>query len=409
MTAGGLWLLAWKNLWRNRRRTLITVVSVSAGLCALIFAQSLVETIQVQLVGKSTGIHTGHLQVLEKDTPDMKFPDRWIPDAGPVERALKALPGVAAFQKRVVVTGLLSSKAESAGVMLCGVEPDKDPKVLSIATYLKEGRLLAPGEAGLYIGDTLAGQLGVKVGDEVVMMATSRDGSMGAELAEVVGIYHTGSYTFDVSLAYADIAQVQRLMGAEGLVNDFVARLEDPSRLEEARARLAAALAGLPVRAATWEEIDYELVGIRDYQDALLRIVLGVVFLIVALGIVNTLLMSMYERVREFGLLMALGARRGFVGRLVVAESVLIGLLGAAGGLAGGAALVLYYGAAGLRLPINDAVGFFMPFDANLYLRFDWPRHLTALAAVFVTCALAGLPPALRAMRLKPAEALRQT
>ncbi|TBR21071.1 ABC transporter permease [bacterium] len=409
MSAAGVWALAWKNLWRNKRRTLITVLSVAAGLAALLFAQSLIETIQVQLVGKSTGIHTGHLQVLEKDTPDMKFPDRWIADPAPVVKALRSLPNVSAFESRVVVTGLLSSKNESAGVMLVGVEPDKDPKVLAISTYLKEGRILRPGDAGLYLGDTLAGQLGVKVGDEVVMMATTRDGSMGAELAHVVGIYHTGSYTFDVSLAYADIGQVQRMMAAEGLVNDFVVKLQNADLLEATRARLAAALKGQPLKAATWEEIDYELVGIRDYQDALLRIVLGVVFLIVALGIVNTLLMSMYERVREFGLLMALGARRGFVGRLVVAESVLLGVLGAFFGLAAGSTLILYYGRQGLRLPINDAVGFFMPFDALLYLRFDWPRHLTALACVFVTCALSGLPPALRAMRLKPAVALRQT
>jgi ABC-type lipoprotein release transport system permease subunit len=409
MNAAGLWTLAWKNLGRNKRRTLITVASVSAGLACLMFAQSLIETVQVQLVGKSTGIHTGHIQVLDAGTADMKFPDLWIPDPEPVVKALRSLPNVTAFEKRVVVTGLVSSKNESAGVMISGVEPSADAKVLSIASYLKEGRTLAPGDDGIYLGDTLAGQLGVKVGDEVVLMATARDGSMGAELAKVVGIFHTASYTFDASLVYVDVEKVQRLMSAEGEVNDFVVRLQDASRLEETRARLAAALEGTGLKAATWEEIDYELVGIRDYQDALLRLVLGVVFLIVALGIVNTLLMSMYERVREFGLLKAIGARSGFIGRLVVAESVLLGVLGAAGGLSIGSALILYFGRQGLRLPINDAVGFFMPFDALLYLRFDWPRHLVALSAVFVTCALSGLPPALRAMRLKPAEALRQT
>lgn len=409
MNAAGLWALAWKNLWRNKRRTLITVASVSAGLACLMFAQSLIETVQIQLVAKSTGIHTGHIQVLDAKTEDMKFPDSWIPDPEPVVKTLKSLPNVTAFEKRVVVTGLVSSKNESAGVMISGVEPASDAKVLTISSYLKEGRTLLPGDDGIYLGDTLAGQLGVKVEDEVVLMATAKDGSMGAELATVVGIFHTASYTFDASLVYVDVAKVQRLMSAEGEVNDFVVRLQDASRLEETRARLAAALQGTPLRAATWEEIDYELVGIRDYQDALLRLVLAVVFLIVALGIVNTLLMSMFERVREFGLLKAIGARSSFIGRLVIAESVLLGALGAAGGLSVGAALIVYYGKQGLRLPINDAVGFFMPFDALLYLRFDWPRHLVALSAVFVTCALSGLPPALRAMRLKPAEALRQT
>ena len=409
MNSAGLWVLAWKNLWRNKRRTLITVASVSAGLACLMFAQSLIETIQIQLVAKSTGIHTGHLQVLDAKTADMKFPDLWIPEPEKVVKTIRSLPNVTAFEKRVVVTGLVSSKVDSAGVMISGIEPAQDPKVLAISSYLKEGRTLSPGDEGIFLGDTLAGRLSVKVGEEVVLMATAKDGSMGAELARVVGIFHTGSYTFDASLVYVDAAKVQRLMSAEGEVNDFVVRLQDADRLEETRSRLAEALKGTGLKAATWEEIDYELVGIRDYQDALLRLVLGVVFLIVALGIVNTLLMSMYERVREFGLLKAIGARSSFIGRLVVAESVLLGALGAAGGVAVGSSLIVYYGRQGLRLPINQAVSFFMPFDAMLYLRFDWPRHIVALSAVFVTCSLSGLPPALRAMRLKPAEALRQT
>lgn len=407
MTSGGLWFLAWRNLWRNRRRTALTVLSVSAGLAGLLFGQSLIETIQVQLVNKSTGVHTGHIQVLDAAVSDLKFPAKWISEPDVVEKALRGLPNVAAFQRRVLVTGLVSSKLESAGVLLCGVEPQRDPKVLAMAAYLKEGRLLAAGGGGAYLGDALAGQLGVKVGDELVLMATAVDGTMGAELAPVTGLFHTGSHTFDASIVYVDIAKVQRLLAAEGRVNDFVVRLEDPAKLDETRARLRDALKGHHARAATWEEVDFELVGIRDYQNALMRILLGVVFFIVALGIVNALLMSMYERVREFGLLMAVGARREFVGKLVVAESVLMGLLGAVLGLAGGAALILYFARAGLTLPIKDAVGFFMPFDGVLYLRFDWSRHLTALAAVFATCAVSGLPPAFRAMRLRPAEALR--
>ncbi|MBI3299827.1 MAG: ABC transporter permease [Elusimicrobia bacterium] len=399
-------MLAWRNLWRNARRTAITVVSVGSGLTGLLLGQSLIETIQVQLVDKATGVHTGHIQVLESKVADMKFPDRYIDDPDAVERVLRGTANVAAFQRRLVVTGLVSSKTESAGVMISGVEPGRDSKVLRMATYLKAGKGLTPGD-GAYLGDALAAQLGVKLGDELVLMATAADGSMGAELARVEGLFHSGSRTFDTALLYVDVEKVQRLLSVEGRVNGFVLRLEDATKIAATRARLAAALEGLPLKASTWEEIDYELVGIRDYQDALLRILLGVVFVIVALGILNTLLMSMYERVREFGLLMALGARREFIARLVVAESVLIGSLGAGLGLLGGSALILYFARQGLELPVKDAVNFFMPFDSLLYLRFDWGRHLVALGAVFATCVLAGLPPALRAMKLKPAEALR--
>ncbi|MDE2293007.1 MAG: ABC transporter permease [Elusimicrobia bacterium] len=408
MSSGSLWLLAWRNLWRHRRRTALTVLSVAAGLTGLVFGQSLLETIQLQLVGKSTGIHTGDLQVFDDKVSDFKFPDRWMKDPAKVDAVLRADPDVAAFERRVVVTGLVSAKKDSAGVLFCGVEPARDPQVLTISRYVEEGRPLAPGGDGAFIGVDLAARLGVGLGDELVLMGTARDGSMGAELAKVRGIFKTGSKTFDDQIVYVGIAKMQSLLGAEGTVNDFVVRLRDPERLEPARTRLAAALKGLPVQAVTWERIDAEIVGIRDYQDALLRIVLAVVFVIVALGILNTLLMSMFERVREFGLLMALGARREFIGKLVVAESVLMGALGAGLGLAAGAALIAYYARVGLALPVKDAVNTFLPFDTVLYLRFDWPRHVWALAAVFGTSALSGLPPALKAMRLRPAEALRQ-
>ncbi|MFC1679954.1 ABC transporter permease, partial [Elusimicrobiota bacterium] len=167
------------------------------------------------------------------------------------------------------------------------------------------------------------------------------------------------------------------------------------------------ALADRPVNVVTWEDVDFELVGIRDYQNALLSIVLLVVFAIVALGILNTLLMSMFERVREFGVLMAIGARPAVIRRLVVLESCILGSLGALFGLAVGCALIIYYRKTGLDLPVGDAIAYFMPFDSVLYMRFNWPSHAVALAAVLITSVLSGLPPAARASRMRPAESLR--
>lgn len=407
MSFSPVWRLAWRNVWRNGRRTAITVSSIGAGLAALLFGQSLVMTIQSQLVDKATGVYVGHLQVVGRGVDDYKFPDKWIKDPDSVERAIAALPGVAAFERRIIATGLASSKMESAGILVVGVEPEREKEVMTMHTYLAQGRFLGEGTDEIYLGRKLAAQLGVGVSSEVVIMSSAVDGSLGAELFTVVGIFDSGSHTFDASIAYVPFEGVQRLLAVDDEVNDFVMKLTDHDRIHELKRALTASLGRPDLEVVTWEEVDPELVGIRDYQDALLSIILFVIFAIVALGILNTLLMAMFERVREFGVLMAVGARPSTIRSMILAESMLLGALGAALGCAIGAALIAHYGAAGLELPIGDAVGFFMPFDSVLYLRFDWPKHAVALLAVFATSVLSGLPPALKASKLQPVEALR--
>jgi len=405
--------LAWRNVWRNRRRTLITIISIGSGLAALLFGQSLVKTIQYQLVEKATGVFTGHLQVVSEEVRDLKIPEAHIEDPAVVEKALLGMGDVAAFQRRIMVTGLASSKTESAGVLVCGVEPARDRRVLKMHSYLKEGRHLdneawGPSGAEVFLGRKLLDQLGLALGDELVLMASSEDGSLAAELFRISGVFESGSHTFDASIVYVHIDVAEQMLGLHDQVSNFVIRTRDPLRLRVTAAQLRRRLTGQPVRVVTWEEVDSELVGIREYQDALLGVVLLVVFIIVALGILNTLLMSMFERVREFGLLIAIGARPAVIRGMVLLESCLMGLLGAGFGLALGGGLILYYRYAGFVLPVGEAIGYFMPFDSVLFLRFHWPSHLTAVAAVFLTSALSGLPPAVRASRMHPADSLRQ-
>ncbi|MBI4248184.1 MAG: ABC transporter permease, partial [Elusimicrobia bacterium] len=322
-------------------------------------------------------------------------------------RAILKTPNVEAFEKRIQVTGMISSEKESSGVFICGVEPERDLRITTMHSYLSAGRYVSDGAREIFIGDDLAEQLHAGLGSEVVLLATASDGSLGAEKLRVTGLFHSGSESFDAYIVYVPLSVLQGMLVVEGQANNVVLRLKDPLRLEETRAALVEALGKEPVKAVTWEEIDHELVAVRDYQNKVLGIVLLIVFLIVAMGILNTLLMSMFERIREFGLLKAIGARPARIVRLILLESCILGALGSLLGLSGGIALIVYYRRAGLALPIGEAVRYFMPFPAVLYMRFNWPTHLEALAAVFVSCVLAALPPAFRAARLKAADALR--
>ena len=184
-------------------------------------------------------------------------------------------------------------------------------------------------------------------------------------------------------------------------------RARDPDQIENIQKKMQQLLAGQPVSVLTWKEAAHEIVSIKEFQDAILLVVLLIIFAIVALGIFNTLLMSLFERIREFGLMMALGAKPGYVASLILMESAFLGLLGIAAGLLAGCALIFYFGKRGIPLPVGDVVGYWMPFDRVIFLKYAWREHVISAAAALLTSVAAAVFPAVHAARLKPAQALR--
>ncbi|HAZ08606.1 MAG TPA: hypothetical protein DCZ01_08825 [Elusimicrobia bacterium] len=399
--------LAWRNVWRNRRRSLINVASMGFGLAAIMFGQSMLRSLQVQLIEKSTGSITGHLQIQDQDVDIVKMPDRFIADSRPVAAALEGDPRVLAHAGRIHLTGLVSTPATSVGALVCAVEPEKERLITDIHAYMAAGDYLGHTSKGLVMGSALAKRLDLRIGEKAVLMAQAADGSMGAEAFRLVGLFKTGSESFDTQIVYVPLPAFQELLSRPGQVNNYVVKLKDIEQSDEVQKDLSKALRQYPLRVLSWKQIDHEILGVKAFQDAILFIVLLVVFAIVALGILNTQLMSLFERVREFGLLMAMGARPSWVMRLLVAESALLGAVGALFGLCIGSALIGHFGRAGLRLPVGEALSYFLPFPSVIFLRPSWAAHAFACAAVFLTSVLAALPPTLRAGRLKPAEALR--
>lgn len=400
--------LAWRNIWRNRRRSLITMASMGLGLAAIMFGQSMVKSVQHQLIEKATSSITGHIQVQHRSIREYKFPDKYIEEAAPVEAVLARESGLKAFARRIIVTGLISSPAGSVGTLILAVEPKKEVEITNMSSYLTQGEFLGSHPKGIVMGDKLAQRLDLRLGEKAVVMAQAEDGSMGAEAFRLVGLYHSGSLTFDSQIIYIPLAAGQEMLAVGRRVNKFVARVHDIERVDEVQRRLSEELGGQrPVQVLTWKNVDHEILGVQKFQNALLDIVLMVVFLIVSLGILNTLLMSLFERVREFGVLMAIGARPRWVMKLVLLESILLGSIGTLFGLSVGIAMITYYGRAGLNLPLGEALSYFIPFPSVLYLRFSWPNHVFAAAAVLATSLAAAVPPSLRAGRMRPAEALR--
>jgi ABC-type lipoprotein release transport system permease subunit len=399
--------LAWRNVWRNRRRSLINVASMGFGLAAIMFGQSMMRSLQTQLIEKATGSFTGHVRIQRRDVDEPKFPDKFLADPSAPGRLLSADPRVLVWGRRIQLTGLVSAPKASLGALICAVEPDKERQLTDMAGYIKEGAYLSPDSKDIVMGRKIAGRLDVRLGEKVVLMAQAADGSMGADVFRLVGISETGSESFDGQMVWIALPALQALLERPGQVNQLAAKLKDIALADAVAADLNAKLGPGQVGALSWKSIDREILGIQEFQDGLLTIVLVVVFAIVALGILNTQLMSLFERVREFGVLMAMGARPGWIVRLLMVESALLGLVGTGFGILVGAGLIAHFGRVGLYLPVGNAFKYFLPFPSVIYLRPSWGMHAFACVTVFVVTLLATLPPALRAGRLNPAEALR--
>ena len=400
--------LAWRNVWRNKRRTLITIVTIGFGLSALLFQQSLIKSLQNQIIEKATRSYTAHLQIESNQTTDPKVPDFRVAHPEKVYEVVDKLASVESWAPKVIFTGLASSAITSRGILVVGIDPDKEKRLTIIASYLTDGSYLTKGkDHEVMLGSKLAKELDLKLGEKLVIMVQGSDGSLSAEAFRLAGIFKSGSPVYDGQIAYIPIQAAQRLLVCGDEISVVGVRIKDLDELDAVQKRLSAMLAGEPVSVLTWRESSHEIVSIQKFQDAVLLVVLLIIFAIVALGIFNTLLMSLFERIREFGLMMAFGAKPTYVSTLIMAEAFMLGMLGLLFGLLFGCLFIFYFGKRGIPLPISDAMGYWMPFDSVIFLKFAWREHLISALAALLTSLLSAVFPAVHAARLKPAQALR--
>ncbi|OGS04859.1 MAG: hypothetical protein A3G41_08350 [Elusimicrobia bacterium RIFCSPLOWO2_12_FULL_59_9] len=401
------WKLVWRNVLRHRRRSLLTCASIGLGLAAVMFGQSLMKSIQRQMILKSTGVMFGHLQIQVPGARDPKVPDKLLGNSRRYLDLLAKDARVEAASTRLLFTGLVYSAAASRGLLICGVEPEQEKRLSIIPNYLTQGRYLGESPRDIFIGDKLADELDTYVGEKLVVLAQSKSGELNSELFRVAGLFHSGSLSFDAQIAYVPISMAQKLRGAEGQVSYVVVRLTDVDLSLEAAQEWTERLKDFGVRVLSYEDIALEIVGVQKFEDAIMIVALIIIFSIVGLGIWNTISMSFFERIREFGLLRAIGARPALVFKLLVAESALMGLLGIVSGLILGGWLIAYFGRYGLDLTLKEAMSYFIPFEAVIYLHPVWRLHLWAVFGSFTVCILASLGPALRGARLAVAKALQ--
>ena len=401
--------MAWRNVWRNRRRSLLTIVAIALGLAFNIFMRAIGDGFHEQMVDNSVRSHIGHLQIHRAGYHDDPGLNKTLPSPAEVQRAIEKLPGVRGYSMRVIGDGLASTAENSAGVSIVGIDPQQERTVTTIDRGVEKGEYLQAGQdRPILIGDRLAINLKADLADKIVLMVQAADGSMGADLFRVVGIFRSGSPELDRGMVFLLRQDAQTLFSLDGRITEAVMLLNSSLQVPAAQKDLRAALADQKVEVLTWYEVEPFLLQFIELDDAFFYIIVVFFFVVISIGILNTIMMSVFERVREFGVMMALGTKPRQIVKLVVEEAFVLGLVGVVIGSAIGITASVYYAAAGMNLSswsegaaalgMTSTVVYTMLTVANLFF-----SNFSVLAVVM----LVGLYPALYASRLRPVEAIR--
>jgi len=413
----GFWLrVGWRNLGRHRRRSVITAAALAWGFAAVVVFNGILEGMGSDFVRSSTDLMAGQLRIQnpdyepERELWDVVGGDEGVPLADLMGR-LRDDPDVLGVAPRLYGAGIVASDSTSRGGLLMGVLPDEEARVTHFLEGVVDGTLPAEGAHEVLLGQELARQLRTGVGEVVVLVAPSADGSLGNELYTVSGIVRTGIPEVDAAQVILYLDDLQFLLAlAPDAVHEVAMALHDPWSASVVAGRLSVSLADLgpDLHVSPWMEFRPELVEFANLIGGMNWVILVVIFLMAAFGVANTMLMGTFERRREFAVVKALGMRPLRIMAMVVGEALILGLLAVAAGALISLPLVLWLMHYPIDLTPVAGEQMFMESLFRFVLRVEhsWEIPVRAAVGLVLTAVLAAVYPALRAVRVPAAEAL---
>ena len=407
-------LLAWRNLWRNPRRTLIVLTAVVIGVGSMVLLGALMRGMVAGMVENAIDNLTGHLRIQDRAyRSDPSIAHRITNPGALATAALSVLPEGTRAVFRLRVDAVVATSRETTGVVLVGIHPAAEHGASFIGAAPVDGRMISDGDANVILmGRALSDTLETGVGRKIVLMSQGADGDIASRAFRVRGVYHAEMAATEKAFVFAPLATVQRMLGVGGAVTEIAFTLPGKDAAQTDLAPLVAALdrqlASTALVAESWQDMLPAVSAYLKLFDGFMMIWYLVVFVAMGFGLVNTVLMAVYERMREFGLLKALGMRPARIFRMVLGETLMLLFMGMTLGnlIALGGIGLLSRG--GIDLSVFARGAEMWGISRVIWPVVTAPDFLMANVTVLGLGLLVGVYPALRAARFTPIETMRQ-
>ncbi len=397
--------LAWRNIWRNKRRTLITSASVFFGVVLSAFMSSMQEGSYAQYIKTIVNFYSGYIQVHKKGYWDDKVIDNSL-DYPPIKLKLNQGNGITITTPRLENFALASSEEITKGVMIIGIEPQKEDSITNLSGRIAKGNYLINGDSGVVLGSALAKYMKLNVNDTLVLLSQGYHGVSAAGKYPVRGIIKQPSPELDRTVVYMDVANCQELFSAQDRLTSVVIMVKSIDEVQNIKNELAEKL-GNEYEVMDWKEMNSILMKQIDSDRASGMITKGLLYMIIAFGIFSTVMMMTVERRKEFGVLIAVGMQKYKLNYILIIETVLLGLVGVIAGIVASIPVTWYFTLHPIPLTGQAAETMLqMGFEPIMSFSMTPSVYYNQAITIFIFTLVIGLYPVLNINRLKISKAL---
>ena len=400
--------LAWRNIWRHRRRTVIIVLAMGLSLAMMMWYDGLLDGFNNAIAGNAVRVLGGNIQVHAAGYREKVDSNPLLPlaDDSAVVQAALSQPNVIAAARRIQTGGLISNREGAFPMSIIGVDPEAEAPVSLIAEHIVDGRYVEPtDEDSILIGKGLAEALSIKVGDRLTMVGSDIHKQNRQRTMTVIGIYDIGIPSMEKGTSYISLTEAQNLFGLRGQSTEVQITLKRVGTESVVVTALTPLLPGYEVE--SWAKNYPELSNAVGRKNIVMDIFSVIIVMIAGIGILNLLLMAIYERTREIGLLGAMGLKPRQIATTFILEGALIGVVGVVAGIALGLMINLSLMQVGMDYSQFAGVTEYMALiSGRIYPTLGISKLFMRAAIILVIAALAALIPALIAARREPSEAL---
>jgi putative ABC transport system permease protein len=336
--------LAWRNIWRNKRRTLITVSSIMFAVVCALFIESLEQGAHDQMVDNMTSFHTGHIQIQDyryEDEPSLD--NAFYYDESFRDDLYVASDQIENITPRIETFMLAGGIEQTRGAMVFGVDPAAEQRLNGLIDRLTQGEFFEPGSQRVVMGEGLARRLNLAVGDSLVLLGQGRFGMTASGLYEVSGLIHHPMRDFNNQVVYISIPDAQWLLSADDHITNLLITPMNRRDSGELSERISTSLDHDELRVITWEEMIPELIEALEFDRLQTKFMMGILYVVIGFGIFGTILTMTLERLREFGILLSVGMSRLRLSGVVFIETFFISILGILSGFGLGYLIILYF------------------------------------------------------------------